>query len=41
MGYLLAGCQPGVLELVQGRSDVGRALVASDVQMIAFVGSLS
>lgn len=39
-GLLAGGLPPGVLELVQGRSDVGRALVASDVQMIAFVGSL-
>ncbi len=30
---------PGVLELVQGAGDVGAALVASDVDMIGFVGS--
>jgi acyl-CoA reductase-like NAD-dependent aldehyde dehydrogenase len=30
---------PGVLELVQGADETGRALVESGVQMIAFVGS--
>ncbi len=29
----------GVVELVQGADDVGRVLVAGDVQMVAFVGS--
>lgn len=30
---------PGVLELVQGRGDVGAALVESDIDMIGFTGS--
>jgi acyl-CoA reductase-like NAD-dependent aldehyde dehydrogenase len=33
------GLPPGVLELVQGDGAVGAALVAGDVDMIAFVGS--
>jgi acyl-CoA reductase-like NAD-dependent aldehyde dehydrogenase len=37
---LIAGAlPPGVLELVQGADEVGKALVAAEVQMVAFVGS--
>jgi len=36
---IAAALPPGVLELVQGADETGRALVAADVQMVAFVGS--
>ncbi len=37
---LIAGAlPPGVVELVQGADEVGKALVGADVEMVAFVGS--
>jgi acyl-CoA reductase-like NAD-dependent aldehyde dehydrogenase len=36
---IAAALPPGVLELVQGADETGKALVAAPVQMVAFVGS--
>ncbi|CAH0990911.1 Succinate-semialdehyde dehydrogenase [NADP(+)] [Sinobacterium norvegicum] len=38
-GQLAEALPDGVLQVLQGDGDVGRALVSSDVQMVAFTGS--